>query len=427
MAVYIFYFILFAFWTEHSVGFELERLFSLSMGFSLKNISFLTLTAAWFITVRRQQQLYLPTNINKYIILLVSLVLLSLLPVFSGYVRPKAGIISVIVEFKGLVNPWLFFFFVSHIISSKAECQKSIWGLLGLLVINLTTTMLGSYGLIDLGPQGGRKYSGRAAGFSEANQYAAFLVLLIPQFLSMVYIEKDARKNILGGILGFMALLGLVSTVSRGGLVAFFASLVVFAFLANKKGLIDLKTLVFSFVALSLILVAGYFAVPQNVREVIDKKVFAKENPEDFNPWEREQTWVNKYSSSRTAIWSDVLNEFLNKPVAGLGLNGYKEKRRIATHNEYLKYLVDHGIFGFLFYLMICVGILTYMYKAYLISNDPYSDRMYIAYLAGISGYFVAMIAVNMYQPRDIFWLYTAVMYKYTYLDYSSHADKAEY
>jgi O-antigen ligase len=422
MAVYIFYFILFAFWTEHSLGFELERLFSMSMGFSLKNISFLTLTAAWFITVRRQQQLYLPTNINKYIVLLVSLVLLSLLPVFSGYVRPKTGIIPVIVAFKGLVNPWLFFFFVSHIINSKNECRKSIWGLLILLVVNLITTLLSSYGLIDIGPQTGRKYTGRASGFAEANQYAAFIVLLIPQFLSMLFTEKDARKNILGGILGFIALLGLVATVSRGGLVAFLASLVVFSFLGNKKGLIDLKTVVLSFVGLSLILVAGYFAVPQNVREVIDTKVFSKENPEDFNPWERERTWVNKYSSSRTEIWSDVLNEFLNKPLAGLGLNGYKEKRRIATHNEYLRYMVDHGIFGLFLYLMICTGILTYMYKAYLKSNDPVSDRLYVAYLAGICGYFVAMLAVNMYEPRDIFWLYTAVMYKYAYLENTDHA-----
>ena len=69
---------------------------------------------------------------------------------------------------------------------------------------------------------------------------------------------------------------------------------------------------------------------------------------------------------------------------------------------------------------MICVGILAHMYKAFVNSSHDDANRLYISYLAGVSGYFVTMLAVNIYTPRDIFWLYTAVMYKYAYLEFSA-------
>lgn len=423
MAIYLVYFILFAFWIENSLGFNLNLLFGLRMGFSLQNISFFFLLVGWFVAVRTQKRLFLTTNINKYIFLLLCVVIISLLPVFAGYTHSKKGIILEIVKLKQLINPWLFFFFVSHIINNKNDCRKSIWGLIVLLVMNIFASLLSNFMPSEALTQKDIKHMGRVAGFSEVNQYAAFIVLLIPQLLSSTFLQKDLPKSMMSGFFFLLSLFGLIATVSRGGYVAFVISMSVFFFLAKKKKMISIKTIAGSAFLLCAILPSIYFIIPDTTREVIDKRVFNKETAiEDFNPWERERTWINKYSSSRTSIWYDVLKEYIKKPVMGLGLNGYQEKRNTATHSDYLKYLVDHGIFGLFFYLMICFGILAHMYKAYLNSKDEYSTRLYISYLSGISGYFVAMVFVNLHDPRDIFWLYTAVMYKYTYLKYSANA-----
>jgi len=418
MAVFIVYFILFAFWSEHSLGFELEKLFGLGMGFSLKNISLFLLMVAWFFSVRNQQRLYLPTNINKFIFFFIGVVILSILPVLSGYVLTKRGIIYEIIKLKMLVNPWLFFFFISQIISSKKDCQKSIWGLIALLIVNVVVSSLDSYGLTHFGTSGGRKYAGRAMGFTEANQYAAFIVLILPQLLSSTFFQVGTYRRILSGSCFMLGLFGLINTVSRGGLIAFFVSLLTFFTLANKKKLIKIKTIficiIFFFVACASI----YILAPEEARSTFNRKVFDEEEATlAFNPWAKERSWLFEYSSGRTRIWSDVLDVYIQKPILGLGLEGYKEKRKIATHNDYLKYLVDHGIFGLFFYLLICIGIIRFMYKNYKKCSDISSLKLYIGYLAGTLGFFTAMFAVNIYETRNIFWVYTALMYKFAKIE----------
>ena len=50
-------------------------------------------------------------------------------------------------------------------------------------------------------------------------------------------------------------------------------------------------------------------------------------------------------------------------------------------------------------------------------STNLQSRILYLGYICGLIGYVVAMSGVNMHEPRLIFWIYTAIIYKYTQLD----------
>ena len=50
-------------------------------------------------------------------------------------------------------------------------------------------------------------------------------------------------------------------------------------------------------------------------------------------------------------------------------------------------------------------------------TTDPNGKNLYISYIAGLCGYMAGMFATNTDPSLIIFWIYTAVIYKYAQLD----------
>ena len=197
MGTVLIYFILFAFWLENSVRFEIEKVFGLTMGLSLKNISLYVLLIAWPFVTKRKGTLFPRNNVNKYLFLLMFIAMLSIPLKFLLHEIPGAPGLDEITGFKEVINPWLFFFFISHIIENKKTCERAILGLVILMAMTVLTVLIQWYTGIDLGTQVHiTAYEGRSAGFGESNQYAGFLVLLLPLFLTSILFEEDMNKKI---------------------------------------------------------------------------------------------------------------------------------------------------------------------------------------------------------------------------------------
>jgi O-antigen ligase len=105
------------------------------------------------------------------------------------------------------------------------------------------------------------------------------------------------------------------------------------------------------------------------------------------------------------------------KPFLGYGENVASIYIPRSTHNEYLGWLVNYGIIGFLLFSMVYIKIFNHIKYHLKTSTNPKSRILYLGYICGFIGYVTGMFGANLVEPRIIFWIYTAIIYKYIQLD----------
>ena len=417
MATILIYIVIIIFWLENSVGVQAQKLFGLSMGLSLKNISIYLLLVGYLFAVKKQGTLSNRNTLNKYLLFMLIYLVIS---IFPSLLSPEADITTLktyLVSLKQFINPWIIFFLIVHIIDNKKTCKNTMLGLTILLVITVLTMIIDNLTSIDLGThQKGFSYIGRSAGFSEVNQYAAFLVLLLPLYLSSMLFQNKYGKRTANGIVFLIGLSGLILTVSRGGFISFICAGVVLFIIAYRHRMIGVKRIIVFGLLLFLVAPVSYLIVPSDVKDMVKQRVV---DPTDqtYNPWRTERSWVHGYSSGRTKRWMQSLQIFIQKPVFGHGNDACKRVFDFSTHNDYLKILINHGIIGFFLFIMIYIRIFLHVSFHFKTSTERLSKMFYLGYLSGFVGYMVAMFGVGLSEPRYIFWIYTAVMYKYSQLD----------
>lgn len=417
MSTILIYIVIICFWLENSVHIELERFLGLSMGLSFQNLSIYFLLVGYLFAVRKQGTLFNRNTLNKYLLFMLICIVIS---IFPSLLSPEADIRVLkkhLVTFKTFINPWIVFFLITHIIDNKRTCKKTLIGLIILLVVTVLTASVESFTGIDLGTQkSGVSYEGRVAGFAEANQYAAFLGLLLPLLLSSMMLQQKLSKKISSGTIFLIGTIGLILTVSRGGFFAFIFAVAALFIIAYKHRMIGGKRIIVFGLLLFLFAPFSYLIVPSNVKDVVKQRVV---DPTDqtYNPWRVERSWIHKYSSGRTTTWIRSIKIFIRKPIFGYGHDACKRLFQLSPHNVYLEILINYGIIGLFLFIMIYIRIFRHLFYHFKASTEKSSKIFYLGYISGFIGYMVAMFGVHLNEPRYIFWIYTAVMYKYSQLD----------
>ena len=263
----------------------------------------------------------------------------------------------------------------------------------------------------------GKSYTGRSAGFAAPNEYAAFLVLFLPLFLSPIFLKEKQLERIKGFLFFFIGLIGLLFTVSKGGFIAFFVSMGCLFFYIYRKRLIT-KMKIFLYLYLLLAMGAtSFFLLPSETREIAEARL-TLEKVGPYDPWAiKEFSFLHKLTSGRTQLWLYSLKVIAQKPILGYGKSIGSIYIPKSTHNEYLGWLVNYGIIGFLLFTMIYIKIFNHIKYHLKTSTNPKSRMLYLGYMFGFVGYVATMFGACLVEPRMIFWIYTAIIYKYTELD----------
>jgi len=411
------YFLLFSFWLDKCAGFQLEKLLGLSMGLSLQNISLYFLIIFWVVTLKTRETFFQQNNVNRYMLILMIIIALSIFTNVYGYGVQETSLKKEIVAYKNFLNPWFFFFFITTLIRDKRTCERLISALILFLVATVFAVLIQNYLGIDLGThKKAHAYIGRSSGFSEANQYAAFLVLFIPLFLSSMFFQEKLSKKLKGFFLFLMGIIGLVSTISKGGFIAFFFSIGYFFYIGYRKRMINIRKILFLLALLFSIVTASYLLLPSQSKEIAKARVTLEKEP--FNPWAtREKSLADRITSGRTLLWIYSFKLIAQRPILGYGNNATKNQLGLSTHSDPIEWLVNYGIIGFLLFSMVYIQIFRHVTYHLKTSTNPQSRILYLGYICGFMGYVLAMFGVNLSEPRFIFWIYTAIIYKYTQLD----------
>jgi len=409
MKIILIYLLLFTFWAELSLGFSLTNI----QGLSLFNLCIYFLLLAWCYTIMSKKRLFESNCVNKYIILLSFVVLFSsFIKIFFGEI-PNINMRTELVSFKRWANPLILFFILFNIVDDEKTAKRTIFGLIILLTVSALTTPLISLDIIKIGHVS-KIFEGRASAFSGANSFASYLVMFIPLVLTCLLFQKTFMLRAASGVLLALTFTALVTTGSRGGLLSFWVAMAAYLYILYRQRMIRLPTIIAVIITVLIIGSISFVLAPSEPKSILLDRL-------DTSRLE-EGEGLDKYTAGRTLFLRKGIQLFFESPIYGHGQNSFlplvEKKFGIhgVAHNAYLTYLVEYGIFGLIFFVMILKKIFQHVWKHLRETPHIWEKRLYISYIAGFVGYHFSLLALNENQPRYIFWIYTAIICKYSQL-----------
>ena len=406
MKIILIYLLLFTFWAELSLGFSLTGI----QGLSLFNLCIYILLFAWCYTIMTQKRLFESNSVNKYIILLSFVVLVStVIKLVLGEI-PNINMRTELVSFKRWANPLILFFILFNIVDDEKTAKGTVFGLIILLAVTALTTPLISLGIIKIGHVS-KFFEGRASAFGGPNSFASYLVMFIPLVLTYLFFQKTFMIRAASAVLLVLTFAALVATGSRGGLLSFLVAMATYLYILYRQRMIRLPTIIAVIVTVLIFGSISFALAPAQPKKILVDRL-------DITRLEKGEG-LDKYTAGRTLFLRKGIQLFFESPIYGHGQNSFLplvEKKfgiRGVAHNTYLSYLVEYGIFGLIFFVMILKKIFQHVWKHVKETPNVWDKRLYISYISGFCGYHFSLLALNESQPRYIFWIYTAIILKY--------------
>ncbi len=230
------------------------------------------------------------------------------------------------------------------------------------------------------------------------NHYAGLMEMIFPVIFSLFLFYKPGvsysslREKVVEFfnhirtsehiLLGFSALLVALSvflSLSRGGIISLCVSagLCFLMITVKQRTIRSAGNTVFLLVFILLISVGGFGWKPI------------------FNRFEKIRNEQGEITESRLILWKDSVPAFKEFPVTGTGMGTFVNiyprfqsksmgGRLDHAHNDYLEFLVNGGIVGFLLFFGFPATIIYKTYKVVLKRREPYSIFVYMGSISGI-------------------------------------------
>ena len=349
---------------------------------------YLLILLFFFITICLQKRKYkfVVSNYAPYILFFLIACILSLI-VTSDLLRGIAIL-------KLFLTGFLAFFICINIISKESDIHKIIYSL------PLFGAIIGGWLYYNISIAGTLIKSVVFISWGNSNYLATFFILLIPMTIGLLFYKKNSFliKSYLFASLVLM-IIGLISTQSKGGLIAFSIALLIFLFKIFRKN----KLRVVSIIILLALIITLHPAT-----NVVFHKMY--------------DAFYRRSLTGREIIYQEAIKAFLNHPFIGGGLGSlqhYMEQftgmANYKAHNEYLHILVELGILGLIFFASLFV--ISYKNIRRLIKTSP--EGAYIHWWAiGILAGFIGMLIHILIEPSFIayqffifFWIVMGLIY----------------
>ena len=313
----------------------------------------------------------------------------------------------------GQARDMLYFVVVYALLLStdqiKAVASVVVFVLAGLAALTVIHEFLlhnsGSlYGLsrVPLVQEGGALTPRHAGTSSDVNFWARLLILFTPLSLSLLAISRSWRERVVWAGCFLALLLGVYLTQSRGGFIALFVGLVVWALLAGgryRKSLLYLPI-----VLIVLVPLTGIGSRLGTLTAIVSGST----------------TTADPSVVTRKRFQLDAWNMFLDSPITGHGIGSYGTLFPsydrvanfyepvtivVAAHNFYLEQAADGGIilllcWAFFFGSIVFVCLRTLFGAS---QAGDHTDRfLAVGILGGLTGWLIASVFLHLSDFRAL-------------------------
>jgi O-antigen ligase len=279
----------------------------------------------------------------------------------------------------------MFALFIIAVSAIKTTKQMKIVVLLACISLGLVSrsffnmmryrdTAAFSYSVRDGGP----------LGYTGVNGLAAYEVQMTLFILGLYTYQRNIALKSL--IIGFLALTGycIMFSYSRGAYLGFFAGLLAFGILRERKILI----------LMSVFLLTWQVVVPQSVYQRVTMT------------YDQTSDSLELSAADRVTLWEDAVNLIESNPVLGTGFDTYEFMHRVGTykdtHNYYLKVAVESGAIGLMLFLLFLLKLSAAGWRLFRQATDPFLKGMGLGLFLMLIGVWV----VNLFGDR---WSYIEI------------------
>lgn len=320
---------------------------------------------------------------DKILFLYLGLIIWALLPV--GFVISPSSVLFAVFT-------WIKCFFLFFFISNRIKSKEQLWIIIEILLIALffqgvvgtLQRVLGRrLGLYFLG----ERYSAHLGGFESRsrgtlgfpNQYAAYMIMIIPLALTMFIYSKKGLKKLWYLLVLIPSSIGWITSLSRSAWLGMAGAVVIIFFLMNRTSQVNLRSF--------FLLLVGVFIISFFVF-IFAEQVF----------WRVENVGTQQY---RMLMIRMSLQMIASNPIFGVGLWNYQFHSWgdfmywHAVHNMFLRFSSETGIPGFL----LLFAILVNSFKNCMLSLK-FQDRFLNYAALGIMGGQLAFLIAAMFNPQ---------------------------
>lgn len=264
--------------------------------------------------------------------------------IFGFLINENFDFARVIVSYFSFIVIFLLF-----AINFNYQSQKNI--LLSIALLPILSILIGLIGFLWNRPPWGIEYTG--AFRLKGGAIAAHLAMLgtVSVYSLLLLIKNNHENNRKYYVLLLLSICIVVLTATRGALIACFIALIPMIF-NTLKNLNPLK-------------IFGIFSILTGlvfyIKKVLDIRNAQVLSSEEFN------------ASGRLVAWEFFYEKILDYPLWGWGLGAVTKltenedennlKAFVVPHNEYIRFVVDLGFIGGVFFLSSLILFIVYMSK----------------------------------------------------------------
>lgn len=278
--------------------------------------------------------------------------------------------------YKRFVTSLIFYFIILNSVKDK----KTMW--LVLKVMFFVTVLISIMSVIEYRSvetwhyKEGSRFN--IAGM-QPNDLALFFTQCLPVFLSFVLFKKAINSRIFYLVLISICFAALMFTYSRGAYISIIVAFLVIGIFAGMKNLLKLS--------LGIIIIL----LPISI-------IFGHGNILPVSVTERFQSITKKDESieTRQNVWKIAKDYIVQSPLFGYGFNAKSYLLPLDTHNMFLNILLEAGVLGLIFFLLIFLTGFKLALRVFKSSEDSFDKALSL----GLMGSLVAMVVGNFFGSR---------------------------
>ncbi|MFH1075953.1 MAG: O-antigen ligase family protein [Pseudomonadota bacterium] len=283
---------------------------------------------------------------------------------------------------------YVFIYFVaaSHV-KTRKQVSYYIWAI---IIVCAITSFIG----ITQIP--GRVSAPFEGEMGEPNTFGGYLVFIICITAGFLLTTKSLRSQLIYGVLMLLFFIPLFYTQSRASYLAVIPACLAFVWLSDKRRWV--------LIALVLGVALLPFVGPKEVKERVEYTYSGRFD----RGMEVAGIQLDTSTTDRLTSMISVIGDFPRHPFFGFGITGYK-----FFDAQYFKVLIETGIIGFLFFVVLMSSIFRLTYHNYRTASDPLERGLCMGFLAGFVGLLFHALGANTFiivRIMEPFWFVLAIV-----------------